>query len=120
VTETDLRRLGMIQVEKERTGVFRLTINGVLWASVEWSGTRSCWCVEDAVNQCLIHVDHIHGEHVNAETAIKLAKRMIRDGRMPTPEEARRRLEDETESAARGLLLGEQRERVLVPINKDA
>jgi hypothetical protein len=37
--------------------------------------------------------DHIHGDHIDQRTAIALAKAMIRDGRMPTPEEAERQLQ---------------------------
>ncbi len=87
---TDRRRHGVIEV-RHRSGppaIYRLTVAGQLWASVEWSPTRCRWCIEDGVGQCLAHVEHIHGEDPDAETAIRLAKKMIRDGRMPTPEEA--------------------------------
>jgi hypothetical protein len=52
--------------------------------------------VQDAGGECLAHCDAIHGEHIDAATAIQLAKAMIRDGRMPTPEDAAQRLQDET------------------------
>jgi hypothetical protein len=44
----------------------------------------------------LTHVEHIHAEDADAETAVRLAKRMIRDGRMPTPEEATQQLRHQT------------------------
>jgi len=87
---TDRRRHGVIEV-RFRSGppaIYRLTVAGQLWASVEWSPRRRRWCIEDGVGRCLMHVEHIHGEDPDAETAIRLAKKMIRDGRMPTPEEA--------------------------------
>jgi len=86
----DRRRYGVVEVQY-RPGppdIYRLTIGGLLWASVEWSPRRQRWCIEDGVGQCLAHVEHIHGEDRDAQTAIRLAKKMIRDGRMPTPEQA--------------------------------
>lgn len=80
----------MIEV-RYRSGppaIYRLTVAGQLWASVGWSPARRRWCIEDGVGCCLAHVEHIHGEDPDAETAIRLAKKMIRDGRMPTPVEA--------------------------------
>jgi hypothetical protein len=50
------------------------------------------WCIQDASGRCLAHCDAIHGQDVDAQTAVKLAKAMIRDGRMPTPEEANAQL----------------------------
>jgi hypothetical protein len=84
-------RFGVIEVRFEGgpPAIYRLTVAGQLWSSVEWSPTRRRWCIEDGVNQCLAHVEHIHGEDPDPQAAIRLAKRMIRDGRMPTPEEAR-------------------------------
>jgi hypothetical protein len=63
-------------------------IDGQMWSEVEWSHDQQAWCVQDAAGQCLTHVEHIVGQDRDAETAIRLAKRMIIDGRMPTPEEA--------------------------------
>ena len=73
---------------------YDLTINGELWACVEWSPARRAWCVQDASGRCLAHCDAIHGENVDAGTAVRLAKVMIRDGRMPSPEQARQQLEE--------------------------
>jgi hypothetical protein len=61
-----------------------------MWAAVEWSPTRKRWCIEDAAGRCLAHVEHQHGEHQDKDAAIALAKDMIRDGRMPSPEDAER------------------------------
>jgi hypothetical protein len=71
-----------------------LTINRELWACVEWSPSRRAWCVQDASGRCLAHCDAIHGEHIDAYTAVQLAKAMIRDGRMPTPEDAAQQLHE--------------------------
>jgi hypothetical protein len=72
--------------------MYNLTINRQLWACVEWSPGRKAWCVQDASGRCLAHCDAIHGENVDAQTAVKLAKAMIKDGRMPTPEDAQAQL----------------------------
>jgi hypothetical protein len=93
----DPRRFGVVEVRSQSRSVYRLTIAGQLWASVEWSPSRRQWCIEDGVNRCLLHVDHIHGEDPDPQAAIRLAKRMIRDGRMPTPEEAGEALRRERE-----------------------
>ena len=57
---------------------------------VEWSRSRQAWCIQDAAGHCLTHVEHIVGQDQDVQTAIKLARRMILDGRMPSPEEAHR------------------------------
>jgi hypothetical protein len=72
-------------------------IDGQMWSEVEWSHDRQAWCVQDAAGHCLAHVEHIVGENRDVETAIRLAKRMIVDGRMPTPEQARAQLEQKRE-----------------------
>jgi hypothetical protein len=86
----DPRRHGVIEVQfyPGPPAIYRLTIGNQLWASVEWSPRRGRWCVEDGVGRCLAHIEHIHGEDVDATNAVRLATAMIRDGRMPTPEEA--------------------------------
>ena len=85
--ETRYRTIGKL-------AMYDLTVNRQLWACVEWSPSRKAWCVQDASGRCLAHCDAIHGENVDAATAVALAKRMIRDGRMPTPEDARQQLEE--------------------------
>jgi hypothetical protein len=67
----------------------RISIDGEAWATVEWSPRHECWCIEDAGGHCLRHIDHIRGQAEHKETAVDLAAAMIRDGRMPSPEEAR-------------------------------
>jgi hypothetical protein len=74
--------------------IYSLTIAGQHWAAVEWSPSRRTWCIEDAAGHCLAHCEHIHGDHIDRPSAIALAKAMIRDGRMPTPEEAERQLRE--------------------------
>jgi hypothetical protein len=92
----DPRRWGVIET-RFRPGppaIYQLTIAGELWAAVEWSATRGAWCIEDAAGHCLAHCEHIHGQDIDRPTALALAKAMIRDGRVPTPEEARRQLQE--------------------------
>ena len=74
--------------------IYQLTIDGQVWSAVEWSPSRRTWCIEDACGHCLAHCEHIHGDHIDRSSAIALAKAMIRDGRMPTPEEAERQLRE--------------------------
>ena len=93
----DRRRCGVIETQFRRHGklaMYNLTINRQLWACVEWSSSRKAWCVQDASGRCLAHCDAIHGEDIDAQTAVALARKMIRDGRMPTPEEAGQQLEE--------------------------
>jgi hypothetical protein len=90
----DLRRLGAIVVSQEARGVYRLKINGVLWASVEWPPKRGMWCIEDARGMCLMHVEGILGEDADADNAIRTAKTMIRNGSMPTPEKVEAELRE--------------------------
>jgi hypothetical protein len=97
MSDTDGRRYGVIETRFRQHGkiaMYNLTINRQLWACVEWSPSRKAWCVQDASGRCLAHCDAIHGENVDAATAVALAKRMIRDGRVPTPEDAQQQLEE--------------------------
>jgi hypothetical protein len=98
---TDPRRWGIIEVRQVNAKTFHLTINRQLWAEVEWSGSRQTWCIQDSEGRCLLHCDHIVGTNIDQRAAVALAKAMIRDGRMPTPEEAERQLR---ESASRETL----------------
>jgi hypothetical protein len=84
----------VIEVHRLNAETYHLTINGVMWSEVEWSPSREAWCVQDACGQCLTHVEHIVGQDKDVQTAIRLAKRMIVDGRMPSPEEARQQLKE--------------------------
>ena len=94
---TDRRRYGVIEVRRLNAETYHLTINGEMWSEIEWSASRQAWCIQDAAGQCLTHVEHIVGEDRDVQTAIRLAKRMIVDGRMPPPEEAHQQLKQERE-----------------------
>ena len=94
---TDRRRFGVIETRYRQHGkiaMYDLTINGRLWACVEWSASRRGWYIQDASGRCLSHCDAVHGQDVNSATAVKLAKAMIRDGRMPNPEDAQQQLDE--------------------------
>lgn len=94
---TDRRRFGVIETRYRQHGkiaMYDLTINGRLWACVEWSASCRGWCIQDASGRCLSHCDAVHGQDVDAATAVKLAKAMIRDGRMPNPEDAQQQLDE--------------------------
>jgi hypothetical protein len=99
----DPRRGLPIEVIKDGPIMYRLKILGVLWSTVEWSISKAVWCLEDACDRCLHHVEGIHGDpHSTAEDAIRQAKQMIRDSTMPTPEDARAH-RDEIERRRRAL-----------------
>jgi len=66
-----------------------------MWSEVEWSRSRQAWCIQDAAGHCLTHVEHIVGQSRDPQAAIREAKRMIVDGRMPSPEEGLAQLEAE-------------------------
>lgn len=68
-----------------------LIVGGETWGAVEWSEKRGVWCIEDAEGRCLRHASSIQGQAVAKEEAIALAEQMVRDGRMPSPEEAAQR-----------------------------
>jgi hypothetical protein len=67
-----------------------LYIDDELWSEVEWSDKRKAWCVQDAEGRCLSHKSHIHGQDAAKDAAIALAEAMVRDGRMPAPEQAKK------------------------------
>jgi hypothetical protein len=90
---TDKRRFGVIEVLRLNANTYHLAINGELWSEVEWSASRQAWCIQDAAGRCLTHTEHIVGANRDVQTAIRLAKRMIVNGAMPTPEEARAQLQ---------------------------
>ena len=94
-TSSDRRRYGVIETRFHARGqvaMYVLSIGGETWAQVEWSPSRKTWCIQDASGRCLAHCDAIHGQDVDAQTGVALARRMIVDGRMPTPEEAEAQL----------------------------
>jgi len=86
-TVNDPRRQRPIEVRSDKIAE-QLVIDGKLWAAVEWSETRLAFCIEDAAGRCLTHHASIRGQHTDRQKAIALARDMIRDGRMPTPEDA--------------------------------
>jgi hypothetical protein len=96
-TRRDRRRFGVIEVHRINAETYHLMIDGQMWSEIEWSRDRQAWCVQDAAGHCLTHVEHIVGQDRDPQAAIRLAKRMIVDGRMPAPEEARAQLEQERE-----------------------
>ena len=98
----DRRRHGVIEVRRINAETYWLTIGGRMWSEVEWSRSRRAWCVQDAAGHCLTHVEHIVGQDRDPQAAIRLAKRMIVDGRMPAPEEADAQLMAEQEQARLG------------------
>jgi hypothetical protein len=61
------------------------------------SATRRAWCIQDAAGRCLTHVEHILEQDRDVQTAIRLARCMIVDGRMPAPEVARQQLREQQE-----------------------
>lgn len=90
-TPIDGRRHGVIETRfhaRGKVALYVLSISGKTWAQVEWSPSRQAWCVQDASGRCLAHCDAIHGQDIDAQTAVMLARRMIIDGRMPSPEDA--------------------------------
>ena len=87
----DPRRQKPVTIEWWHDKVGRLLIDGVLWGGVEWSEKRGAWCIEDAEGRYLSHRSHVGGEDEDKAGAIALAEAMIRDGRMPSPEDARKR-----------------------------
>ena len=93
----DRRRYGVIEVGRINAETYHLTIGGRMWSEVEWSRSLKAWCVQDAAGHCLTHVEHIVGQDRDPQAAIALAKRMIVDGRMPSPEEAHARLRADQE-----------------------
>jgi hypothetical protein len=93
-TDNDPRRHRVIETRCRGTDCYHLTIDGQLWSEVEWSPRRRAWCVQDAAGHCLTHVEHTRAQDPDLQTAIRLAKRMIRDGLMPSPEDANAQLQE--------------------------
>jgi hypothetical protein len=98
-------REGAIAISwSEVTGIGDVLLDGVVFARVEWSEKRGQWCIEDAAGACLRHVGSIKGQAASKEEAVALAEAMVRDGTMPTPEQAR------AEHAERERIAGPRRE----------
>jgi hypothetical protein len=92
----DRRRYGVIEVRRINAETYHLTIGGRMWSEVEWSRSRRAWCVQDAAGRCLLNVEHIVGQDRDPQAAIRLAKKMIVSGEMPSPEEALAQLRPRT------------------------
>lgn len=87
----DARRTQPVSIKwtNDGAGIGRLYIGDEFWGAIEWSEKRRAWCIEDAAGECLTHAASIRGKSVIKSTAVTLARKMIRDGRMPTPEQAK-------------------------------
>ena len=89
--EDDPRRAASVVVRFHGdASVGRLLVDGEIWGAVEWSEKHGVWCIEDAEGRCLRHASSIRGKAASREEAVALAEHMVRDGTMPTPQEARR------------------------------
>jgi hypothetical protein len=114
--QSDKRRYRVIETRRVNHETYHLTIDGVLWSEVEWSRTRGMWCVQDAAGQCLTHVEHIVGQDRDPDAALRLARRMIVDGRMPAPEDALAALQAKQDRARLGEpITGDITAPILVP-----
>jgi hypothetical protein len=105
--DSDPRRYGVIEVVRRNAETYHLVIDGQMWSEVEWSASRQRWCIQDAAGHCLTHTESIVGQDRDVQTAIRLAKRMIVSGEMPTPEEAHHQLKQRQEHDRLGAPLGE-------------
>jgi hypothetical protein len=83
-------RAGELTIAWQPSGLIgRVSLDGEHWASVEWSEKRQQWCIEDVEGRCLTYTASIRGQAASKEEAVALAEAMVRDGRMPTPDDAR-------------------------------
>ena len=96
-SDRDPRRYGVIEVRRINAETYLLTIDGRCGPKSNGPPSRQRWCIQDAAGQCLTHTEHIVGQNPDVQTAIRIAKRMIIDGSMPTPEEAHAQLEQRHE-----------------------
>jgi len=108
----DRRRYGVIEVRRINAETYHLTIAGTMWSEVEWSRSRQAWCIQDAAGRCLKHVEHIVGQDRDVQTAIRVAKRMIVTGTMPTPEEARAQFQRDREGLGEPFVMNKHRDKV--------
>lgn len=85
--DPDLRRTHPLRLHWDADGLSgRITIDGEIWAYVEWSEKRQAWCTEDAAGRCLRHAADERGRAASKKEAVALATAIIRDGRLPPPE----------------------------------
>jgi hypothetical protein len=79
MTDNDPRRHRIISCRRALRW-FLLEIDDVRWVELEWQNDRG-WLIKDAAGG-------YQAEHRDAMGALQLARRMIVDGTMPTPEQA--------------------------------
>jgi hypothetical protein len=85
----DLRRWLLITIDwSAGAGIGRISFGTEYWAAVEWSERRQAWRIEDAEGRCLTYAASILGQAASKEAVEALAREMIRDGRMPSPQQA--------------------------------
>jgi hypothetical protein len=88
---SDPRRQRPIKIEWTNPDrAAHLYIDLKLWSEVEWSEKRQAWCIQDAEGRCLAHTASVHAQTESKAEALALAEAMIRDGRLPNPEDAKR------------------------------
>ena len=85
----DPRRQQPVTIKWQSKERADLMIGDQLWSEVEWSEKRQEWCIQDAEGHCLKHTSCIHDTAKGRDQAIELAQAMIRDGRLPSPEDAK-------------------------------
>jgi len=102
MSDKDPRRQGSVVVafKGESSKIGTIFVDGVTWGAVEWSEKHGVWCIEDTEGKCLRHASSIHGRAAAKDEAIALAERLVRDGTLPAPEEAKRRRHEERERRA--------------------
>jgi hypothetical protein len=90
VSDNDPRRRLLITIDwgSDAARIGRIRVGTEYWGAVEWSNRRQAWCIEDVEGGCLAHAASIHGKAASKEAAEALAREMIRDGRMPSPQQA--------------------------------
>jgi hypothetical protein len=116
----DRRRLRVIRTDYRR-GRYILTIDGRTWATVGWDSRRRAWVVRDPKGYPPPHLVLSQSESVDSETAVRLARRLIRDGSLPTPELAGAHFEGSAspataEDVARALEAAEARQPEALPV----
>jgi hypothetical protein len=85
-----MTRDGKIEVKwNDFSNVGAVLLDGLTFCGIEWSEKRQRFCIEDVCGQCLTHVESIKGQAESKDAALALAVDMVRDGRMPSPEQAR-------------------------------
>jgi hypothetical protein len=104
VYSEDPRREKPLSIVWNGDVIGRISIEGEYWAAVEWSTKLQCWCIEDSTGACLTHQEALQGAAASKEAAVALATEMIRDRRMPSPQEARARRRARLPEAERAAL----------------